>query len=507
MKFKIRKNVWLYSYLFVLVVSILGFLLLGVQPKQNGVIVTGVNNSGCSVEEGDIITEIRGSLVRSSSDFYSIISNYKKGEYVSMVVNNKPGGCKLIEDGNVGISVKDFPSKKIKMSVDLGGGIVTVLKSDNPEKDFKVIKNRVLFFGYPSTKVELDGAFIKIIHPDYVSVDEILFRGKLEGKILEFLDVNDGYTEIRVNKKMYKIYVKNNSIEINNKTVLINQTFSIDDINFTLVNITQTNLILESVVFSNKNILSIIEDLSQLVYRPQFKVYEFRIPITFDEDASRNFIKIAKTMKIEMVEKILLLKGRIVYYLDGKPIGSASIPYSLLQTNISSINIIGFSDSEREVSETKNKIIASVKYGELSNIEKIEDVNIEPKFENAIHFFLLCVLATILLNSLYFIKKKITIYEFMIKSSTPFILFGIVLLSQFLMRFGIIIDVPLFLGILFLTFLSFSFSFFERKLLIFSVSMIVFSLFLSFLMRNFGIISLIGFMLVLLERNVLKKSF
>ena len=511
----ITKNLWLSILLSIILISSIGYALPFLSFKQKGVQVILVNNSKCTLKEGDIITEIRGKIIENSEDFYSTIANYKKGEYVSMVVNNKPGGCTLKEDGNIGVKVVDLANKKrIKFGFEIEGGKAIYLSFQNLTKNYEILKERIEYFNLP-IEIKIQNNSLEMVYPNYVDIQKILFKGKFEGRILESIDIENGKGEIRLSNKTFVFETKNNSILINSKEVKINQSFYLDGIEFKLLNITENSVWVEAKVFGSKNIEKIYDQLARLRYDSRFGVYEFSIPIKLNENGREKFYKVVRGIGVQVIGENLILKGRLVYYLDTKSIGLTSLPYEIVSRNLTILNVFSFGENQKEIEDTKEKIIVSLKFGELDNFNVIKQTDIQAKYPNLKFYFPISIIAiSIVFSIVLFLIKRNLIFS-LIPLSTPYILFGLILLSQLTLEYGWILDIQTFVGILIASIISFIEPILiikrskERKLKfseyhLTEIIILLVSIPLAFIFKGVGLSLFISSFLIFLEKKSIK---
>ena len=140
--------------LFILVLLLLASTYFIASPyisRSGGVFVSAIAEEGrCTLKVGDVISSVGGHQVQTKEDFYMSLKDFKKGEYVAMVVNNGPGGCNVLEDGYIGVNVSDAHAKRLMFGIDIQGGVTAVLSpTENPERIVKILERRAAIFGIP----------------------------------------------------------------------------------------------------------------------------------------------------------------------------------------------------------------------------------------------------------------------------------------------------------------------------------------------------------------------
>jgi hypothetical protein len=372
------------TILLLLLVLVSTYLILSPYVlKRQGVLVSYVENSDCTLKPGDVINSIRGQQINSLEDFNKVIKNIKKGEHVTMVVNNGPGSCTAIEDGYLGINVTKLPSDELRFGIDLQGGVITILK---PEKNVnnvaEILKKRAVAYMMPDVQVLVNGSTIKLVSlsPDVVPV--LLEKGVFEATILENVEITNNTGDIPVGDNVYTVELVDKDVKVNGVTYSINSTFQLDNITFKVKNVTNVSVVVEASVFGNADVLRTLGS-GTLSYNSNTKMYEFSIPIEISEEASKRFNKILKNAPTYFNGRQTLVEGFLVYYIDGKPISSLLIPAEFARQEVRQLSVIGFSPNINDASLTRQKVFASLESGELvTDVKVIGFDSYKPSLQN-----------------------------------------------------------------------------------------------------------------------------
>ena len=452
---KFFRNPWFMIFAILLLISFIP-LLLNFLPKPSGVVVISVENPSCTFGNGDVITEIRGKSIKNSQDFYSIQKELKKGEYVSMVVNGGPGGCKVIEDGELGIKVSDIERRKMKLSIEFGGGKKIFLSTNQSQEMVEVLKKRIELLGLPETKVNISNSLVEIICPKYVNLDKLLSRGEFKATIEQELEIENESVEVKIGTSKYSFLVNNSTIVFQNQKYREGKVFYIDGIEIEILNITNHSVLIEEKIFDNKDVVRVFKELGSVRYNPSARSYEFSIPIELSENASERIIKVTRGLKTTLVRDELIFQGFLVYYLDGEKISSLVVPFRVTLEGIKNINILGFSKSSKDALKKMTLIEISLEAGSLPEFQIVKEVKFEGSSKLLLQIsyisFGIAALSLLTLSSLTLKRKGFWI--FLISLSTSFIVFGLALISQLISQ-GIIIDKNFLFGLLAIPFLNF----------------------------------------------------
>jgi hypothetical protein len=477
--------------------------------ERKGVIVNFVENEKCTLKENSIITEMKNLQIKSLKDFLEVERNLKKGEYVSLIANGEPAFCVALEDGNLGIKVSDIPSKKIKFSGEIQGWKEIAFSSKN-ESELNKIKNiveeRIKFFAIPSTSVSFENNLLKIrtIFPE--EVFSLIEKGKIEARIEQEIKLENNVGKILIGDNSYQLKLVNEKIELNNTFYKVNESFSINNLRFFIVNTTNTSIVIETTVFQNNHLTRIGQ--STISYQPAAKMYKVEIPVSVSEEGSENFVLITKNLPaLPTIQPIL--QAKLIYYLDDQKISELSIPYEMKGRKLQTISIIFFAKNQAEALTLRKKVEAGL-IGVLPELKFVSEKDLKPIYYQAVFygnlfFFTVLSFTILILNRKNFLLGLKTVGFLFV---CIFILFGIASFSQQFLSYGWILDLPSFFGIFLfaLTFLKEEKK--EESKILKHLELILFTVGFCclFLIRGFGIALFFGILIKLLLINPLLKT-
>ena len=425
--------------------------------KKSGVIVTSISkDSRCSqIKEGDMITQVGGTIVRSLDDFNRTIATAKSGEYVAMVINNGPGDCIAYRDGDIGLGVTELQSRKLNFGIDIQGGTETTISLDGASADLtrivQTIEKRVKIFGLPQTYVYTSGNTIKIASLTEERINSLISPGVFKAKIIQDVILENSTGAIKIGNRLYNIESLDGKIVVDGIEYSSGQAFILDDIKFDFLNATNTSIAVEANIFTNGDISKVLTGYER--YNQGFRNYEFYIPIEISRNASDRFAKVSKGLKSSVTESQILLQGQLAYYLDNDAISKLSIPYEMTTKEINSISIVGFGSNLNQVANQKNEILAALKTEELPPTLRISGTaQIEPKYKMAvifvsISFAIILAAFTIAASTLRYKSIKFGGYALLMISAGIFIIFGVAALTQTFYYPGWIIDMQTISGL------------------------------------------------------------
>ncbi len=375
-------------YLFLLIPLLIPLFSL---LQTSKVIVTEVTNPTCNFKSG-IITQVRGSLVRTPQDFYAAIKDIKKGEYVSMVVNGKPAGCVAPSDGNLGVKVSTKKSSFIKFSGRIGGYRIVCIKT----KDISSLEERIKLSNFPLKILNKSKNSSCLEIPLYIDISDLktlLANGKFEGLILQEIPVINNSFELKIGNKEV-------NFSVNNLTVFFNSTkvdsFYLDDVLIKFINVTNYSVVVEEKFLTNKDIVKVFSNLKEI--RKVNGIYRFSIPLRISNESEKRLKNILRGVKTRLIGKRVIYEGRLVYRFNNETISSLLIPFEVGLEKIEILNVIGFEKDYKSAFRKLYQLEIALKtkpiFAEIQGVKEI----------NGNYWLLLIILPAFVLP--FFIKKE-----------------------------------------------------------------------------------------------------
>jgi len=365
--------------LFAIVLLVSVSIILPAVMKRSGVEVTavGVGNKCSDIKVGDIITQINDARIESSLDFNNVVKNLAKGALATMIVNNGPGNCAAVGDGDVGLSVKDLPSSSLKFGLELGGGvsnIYSVADSKTLEKTVGVVKERAELSGLSEVKVSPfvggDKSYLKISGVSDDGFDALVIDGKFTAKISQNVEIKDSVGKLVVGDRTRSVKY-GERISVDDVERVVGDKFLLDGIEFSVTNSSNKTVSFDAVIFSNEDVSSVYSTASYVTYQTSVSQYELYVPVKISAAAANRFANVTKRMNTKIVSSDnILLDGELVYWLDGEKVSSLPISFESAGKSMETLAIIGFYKSDKSANSEKMKIETVLQSGSLpSNIK------------------------------------------------------------------------------------------------------------------------------------------
>jgi len=427
--------------------------------KKQGVVVVSTANKDCkNLNPGDIITEAGGNQIGNSNDFKS--ARFQPRQFVSLVVNSGPGGCVALDDGSLGIDVKDVSENAINFGVDLAGGKkYTLDTSDVPDSMLKNITNtlrvRTLYLGLGDVKIEDSNGRIVLVANENTDVKQLLFRGLLDANVQEEFSLKNGSSSFILGVNNYTISKVGNNYAIGNATHSLGDSFYLGNVKTVLKNETNSSVTLAFNIFNNSGILGEVPGYSQLSQDPSTGIYSYSMLVGLSPEAGRKFSEITQSIKTVVIGTQINLDAILVFNLDGSELSKLGLPVSLKGQNLNSIYIVVSDLSQPNLLKKKALVEASINGGSLpkeikiAQSENIAATQKENAFAVAVVIVASLFVAPMILGN-KFKKLKHNMFSVLIGTSEIAAIFSLfMLLITYRVNFSL--DFPALIGLMLLS--------------------------------------------------------
>jgi len=357
------------------------------------------------------------------------------------------------------ISLALIALNKLAFSMDLQGGLLTLIKPAEPNQNLtqiaEIIQKRIEALGLAEHKVSINDSFIQILSLNDESIPRLIEEGRFEAKILRRIPLVNGSGEFILEEK-HGVKVEAGKLIIENKSYGEGETFRLEEIEFKVLNLTNDSAFVEGLFFKNEDVKNVYPQLSYVRYNPDFKRWEFRIPVEISGEASRRFEVLTRNAGRRFVPGGFVLDADLFYYLNDKLTSSLPLPVQMAGRKLESITILGY-DTRSLAQEKLEKIRLALETGELPKLEVKGSEKISPKIKMAKESFFAGIALFFLLSLLIAFKKygKFGVYFSGMLASELLIIVGIASLTQIALKPGWIFDLFSIYGVFVFAFLSF----------------------------------------------------
>ncbi len=456
MNIKTKQIVLLMIILPIIFLSVISMFSAGKEVK-----VSSISDSArCgNLEVGDTITQAGGSYIENKGDFNKILESVSKGQYVPMIVNGGPGGCRAVESGDLGIDVSESDSGGLNFGTNIAGGKKVKITLSNYEEQVdqvsEIFERRMSVLGVSDYRIDHEDDAIMLYIPTEISLESLMMEGNLKGCIQQEIKIDNGSGTIKLDESEYVFESDDSRVVVEGEEYNENESFVVDDVPVEITNITNNSVVFDYVIFQNEDVEIIENSNSYVTYDEASRKYYFNVPVALSESSSERFSKVTDNLLPIYQYGGGVLDGSLVYYLDGKILNKLNIPLDMGDQKIETISIIGVSDSESKTIDMKSGVEMSMA-GKMPDNIVVESVS---RFEGSLEWIVLPIMVSITLvliatSAVTYIQyktKTVSAYATALLLSEIIFIFGIASTSQRLMNMGWVIDIYSLMGMVVFT--------------------------------------------------------
>jgi len=410
-----------------LIVLILVSLTLIIYPRFSGgagVIVTSLgDDTPCKevITVGSTIRGVAGRTVSNKDDFIRFSKNLKGP--ITLIINDNPRSCTIPENSTLNVSVKNIGGGGIKFGINIGGGTLYLFKPREnvsetvTQKTLEVLKSRMKIYDLSNTRIRnVEDNLIEIImgpeEEEYLNF--LTERGVLEGGLIQKVELKDRKGNFKFNDKTYEVVLKDDEIVlVNGSEYILNQHFTLDDIEFQVRNITGNTTTFFVNMFDEGE-LTIQEEAqtgaSKMIIK-QEGGYVYVIPVLLSEKAGKNFAKATKgqEMIIDPGSGESFLQNPLVLSVDGNLIVDLPISGSDAGKEIENLIIWEFKSTIGEATSDMTRLVSVLEAKRLStNLVLVKTETFSPTLDDSLITLPLytILIITVVASVLFFVRYR-----------------------------------------------------------------------------------------------------
>jgi protein-export membrane protein SecD len=306
----------------------------------------------------------------------------------------------------------------IKKGLDLQGGVRALLEPQEKSDEIltqsrTVLQTRINSLGLIETKIQIiSGEYLQIEMAGFSETElkEILEKqGHYEAHIKRTINLNENQEgTLQFNSKPYQLILhNNNTLELNNQNITLNEKSNLDGVQFKFLNITNNKIILDFNIFNSESILQIMRDAQHSNIAKNGNQWTFQFGIILSNEAARNFAKTTKDLSIEMQGGYLT--EDLDFYLDNEKVSSLKISSNLRGQTTTEISISGPGESRESAVQNMQFLQAIIESGSLPTqmkILKIETISPTLGEEFAKKSIIAVLVAIIAVNLIIYLRYK-----------------------------------------------------------------------------------------------------
>jgi len=352
-------------------------LLILISPrftKKVGVTVTFISdNFVCKdiILEGDHITEISGTTILNTDDFYNILESSQGA--TTFIINGNPRTCHIFSDSDLNIMVREQDTSNLKFGIDIEGGTRILLKIEDASKEtrdevLRILETRINLYGLEEMKISPVGNNLIQVETSSSNAEEVksflMKEGEFEAKIRELISLENETSELKLGENSYEVYVKNDVVYVNG--LPRDENFIIDEINFEIENYTDDSVVLLADVFTGEDIVNVLSDQQHSRLDYVGNMYRFSFAVQISKQGAQRFAKITQGQEIFVSpsgESYLVTP--LVIFLDEKEVSSLNIASSLAGQEVLTPSITGTRETKEDAVKEMNRLKSIIQSGKL----------------------------------------------------------------------------------------------------------------------------------------------
>jgi preprotein translocase subunit SecD len=395
-----------------------------------------------SLQPGMFITELNGQPIESASEWQARVANLTG--VVNLTVNGKK--YSFIVNESIGIEVLDISRTNLDMGLDLRGGTRTILKPEsNASKEIidqviATLQTRANMYGLK----EINFFPVGIGNEWYVQIeatglgrglieDLLAKQGNFEAKLIKPVSIEGNKGNLIIGSQSYPISLSGNNLIINETIVGINDSFFVNGIKLTFLNVSQNNLILIADLFTGKDIELVYTDPQHSAVVPQGSAWSFYFAILLSKEGAQRFADLTTGISkhIDLISGEEYLDSKLLLYLDGQLVSELNIAANLAGQFVQTPQVQGTRAEREQALQEKLRLQTILRSGALPvKLETVSVGTISPTLGSNFFFSagLAAGLAVIIVSGVIFIRYK------SLKIALPMIA---VVLSEIAMILGI----------------------------------------------------------------------
>ncbi|MBR9682499.1 MAG: hypothetical protein GOV02_02385, partial [Candidatus Aenigmarchaeota archaeon] len=332
MKLNFFKNWRIYLMIFV----VMGSVALLIPSPQSGVIVKTISNDSPflgKVTIGETIDWANEQQITTPEDFYSF-DNFTG---VFRFNHNGELGLVDISEPGLGVIVEEKPTTKINLGLDLIGGTRVILQpmeknisEDLMSQIISTLETRINIYGLRESRFQviddiMGESYIQIemAGGSQAEIEELLAKqGKFAGKIPKLVSITDGTGIMTIDGTDYNISYSDNKITLDGKTLSINQTSTLDGLEYQFINYTNDSAVILFTAFTGEDIRSVcIQDQPGICASRLYETpggYEFLFQVIISHEGAERFAKLTRGMEtlVNPNSGEVYLESKLALFLD-----------------------------------------------------------------------------------------------------------------------------------------------------------------------------------------------
>ena len=369
-----------------MIITLIGALLaIFLKPQYTGVEIAYIHSDSPAkgvLQQGFIISEINGQKIQNVDKWEELKDNLKGDVSITVYEGREKKTYKFFVNNSLGIDVIDIDRTNLNFGLDIKGGTRIILSpkenvsKENVDEIIATLQTRINTYGLREVNLipvrSMDGNYYIQIEAAGIGrdiVENLLSKqGKFEAKVSKpvFLKDNKGIFQL---KDSYPIeLLQNDSVKINDMIIDINQTFSLEDIEFQYLNRSGNELIFLGLAYRGEDIELVYSDPQHSGLIPYKDFYRFYFVVLVSEKGAERFARITSGIpsQIDMQTGQEYLKdSRILLFLDDQLVSDLRIASELGGKIYTTPQVEGSRETKELALEEKLRLQSILRSGSL----------------------------------------------------------------------------------------------------------------------------------------------
>jgi preprotein translocase subunit SecD len=380
-----------YWRILLLIVMVAGACLaIGMKPHYDGVqiaYVTDASPAAGVLKQGMIIHEVNGEKITNEDQWNGKMHGFRGNLTLKVYdwTSRLPNDYAFFVNDSVGIDVISIDNMNIEFGLDIKGGTrIVLMPKGNVTKDtvsqiISTLETRANIYGLKEIRfMELTS----VSGESYIQVEAtgvgrdvvenlLSKQGNFEAKISKPVFLSGGKGTFELGENKYPItLLENSTVILSNLSLNINQTFTLDGIDFEYVNSTSSGeeVIFLGTAYKGDDIEMVYSDPQHSGIMPRGKVYSFYFTTLVSEKGADRFARITTGIpsQLDLNSGDYYLKDCwIVLYLDKNPMSNLRISSALGGKVYTTPSIEGSRETKEAAFEEKNSMQTILRSGAL----------------------------------------------------------------------------------------------------------------------------------------------
>jgi preprotein translocase subunit SecD len=372
-----------YWRILILMVTVFGAIMaIGYGPPRSGVEIMYVNSISPAagiLTQGMIISFVNAQPVSNIDDWDRLTTGLED----NVTIRTDAGEFTIdLNESTLGVDVIDVQRLNLEFGLDLRGGTrITLTPEGNATQEMvdevvATLITRANVYGLQEINFYsvrgVDGNYFVQIEAAGVGrdvVENLLSKqGMFEAKVLKPVSITNGSGTMELGQSMFDVsYVDDDNVIVDGQEIFINDTFTLKDIDFEILNITNNQIVFLAKTYDGNDIELVKTDPQSSAIVPRGGVFQFYFVVLVSESGAQKFADVTTGIPsfVDFNTGERYLDSRIILYLDEQVVSDLQIGANLGGVVYTSPQIQGARPTLEEAIQEKLELQSILRSGAL----------------------------------------------------------------------------------------------------------------------------------------------